>query len=261
MADRSRCFLTGISGNQPRPGSVDRLRSAVACSTWNTGATTVHHGDAHRPRRPARRLRLNVDYFYAKYKHLQQAISLFDPERHNDVTREYAAGGGSEHRRYPWGQAPPSPTLLNACDASCIAGVDFATAMSSVRLRTITDKVIGIGVRSTIRSWNTDAAVLSAVTLDTLSNPSPSMCRTTSIEGSRDCARRTPEREKRGLSRASVLCMVERHALRMRPTTAEITNRTIAAQNSICAPLMAVPATPPKPKKAATSATMRNMTA
>jgi len=36
---------------------------------------------------------------------------------------EYAAGGGTEHRQYPWGPAPPSPTLLNACDASCIAGM------------------------------------------------------------------------------------------------------------------------------------------
>jgi formylglycine-generating enzyme required for sulfatase activity/tRNA A-37 threonylcarbamoyl transferase component Bud32 len=33
---------------------------------------------------------------------------------------EYAAGG-AEHRRFPWGDAPPSEKLLNACDRSCVA--------------------------------------------------------------------------------------------------------------------------------------------
>jgi eukaryotic-like serine/threonine-protein kinase len=32
---------------------------------------------------------------------------------------EYAAGGGAEHRRYPWGDAPPGPGLLDACDEAC----------------------------------------------------------------------------------------------------------------------------------------------
>jgi formylglycine-generating enzyme required for sulfatase activity len=34
---------------------------------------------------------------------------------------EYAAGGGAEHRRFPWGPAPPSAALLNSCDRSCVA--------------------------------------------------------------------------------------------------------------------------------------------
>jgi formylglycine-generating enzyme required for sulfatase activity len=32
---------------------------------------------------------------------------------------EYAAGSGAEHRRYSWGDSPPSSTLLNACGAEC----------------------------------------------------------------------------------------------------------------------------------------------
>jgi formylglycine-generating enzyme required for sulfatase activity/tRNA A-37 threonylcarbamoyl transferase component Bud32 len=32
---------------------------------------------------------------------------------------EYAAAGGTEHRRYPWGSDPPGPELLNVCDKSC----------------------------------------------------------------------------------------------------------------------------------------------
>ncbi len=32
---------------------------------------------------------------------------------------EYAAGGGAEHRTYPWGNTPPRASLLNACDRSC----------------------------------------------------------------------------------------------------------------------------------------------
>jgi len=34
---------------------------------------------------------------------------------------EYAAKGGDEDRRYPWGAAPPGPTLLNACGSECVA--------------------------------------------------------------------------------------------------------------------------------------------
>ena len=32
---------------------------------------------------------------------------------------EFAAAGGEERRRYPWGSAPPSARLLNACDRAC----------------------------------------------------------------------------------------------------------------------------------------------
>lgn len=33
---------------------------------------------------------------------------------------EYAAKGGAENRRYPWGDAAPGPTLLNGCGAECV---------------------------------------------------------------------------------------------------------------------------------------------
>ncbi|MFO0593164.1 MAG: bifunctional serine/threonine-protein kinase/formylglycine-generating enzyme family protein [Polyangiaceae bacterium] len=36
---------------------------------------------------------------------------------------EYAAAGGGEQRRFPWGKEPPGPTLLNVCDRSCVAKV------------------------------------------------------------------------------------------------------------------------------------------
>jgi formylglycine-generating enzyme required for sulfatase activity len=32
---------------------------------------------------------------------------------------EYAARGGAEQRRFPWGSDPPGPKLLNACGAEC----------------------------------------------------------------------------------------------------------------------------------------------
>jgi formylglycine-generating enzyme required for sulfatase activity/tRNA A-37 threonylcarbamoyl transferase component Bud32 len=34
---------------------------------------------------------------------------------------EYAAKGGDEGRTYPWGAAPPGPTLLNACGSECVS--------------------------------------------------------------------------------------------------------------------------------------------
>jgi formylglycine-generating enzyme required for sulfatase activity len=39
---------------------------------------------------------------------------------------EYAAGGGSEHRKFPWGDEAPGPTLINACGSEC---VDWATSI------------------------------------------------------------------------------------------------------------------------------------
>ncbi len=36
---------------------------------------------------------------------------------------EYAASGGVEHRRYPWGAEPPGSARVNACDASCVAAM------------------------------------------------------------------------------------------------------------------------------------------
>ncbi len=32
---------------------------------------------------------------------------------------EYAAAGGSEQRRFPWGESPPTAKRLNACDEDC----------------------------------------------------------------------------------------------------------------------------------------------
>ena len=41
---------------------------------------------------------------------------------------EVAASGGAEHRRFPWGSAPPGPKLLNACDRSCASAPDHTPA-------------------------------------------------------------------------------------------------------------------------------------
>ena len=48
------------------------------------------------------------------------------------------------------------------------------------------------------------------------------------------------------------------HARRLKLATSETTKRTIATQKRMRAPSTAVPATPPKPKKAATIATTKN---
>lgn len=37
---------------------------------------------------------------------------------------EYAAAGGDEQRRFPWGVSPPQPKLLNACDSTCAAALE-----------------------------------------------------------------------------------------------------------------------------------------
>ncbi|MEZ4307697.1 MAG: SUMF1/EgtB/PvdO family nonheme iron enzyme [Polyangiaceae bacterium] len=41
---------------------------------------------------------------------------------------EYAAAGGNERRKYPWGSAPPAPDLANVCDRSCVEAANETSA-------------------------------------------------------------------------------------------------------------------------------------
>ena len=94
------CAPAPITVERPDLTDADRLAESAACN-GTQGDRITHPVNC-------------VDH--AAATHFCASLGLHLP---TEEEWEYAARGGAEQRRYPWGDSDPDPTRLNACDRSC----------------------------------------------------------------------------------------------------------------------------------------------